>query len=105
MTDATQIDSAWIAANPVPVHSSGTTKNSRGRVLAIGGSRMRDYGLCVPEDAIASFTPRRTRWAVEILQQIMGAETRSTEDCSVPGVVGRCRAVSASAAVSRCRDN
>jgi len=34
------IDSAWIAANPVPVHGSGTTKNSRGRVLAIGGSRM-----------------------------------------------------------------
>lgn len=41
MTGApTQIDSAWIAANPVPVHGSGTTKNSRGRVLAIGGSRM-----------------------------------------------------------------
>ncbi|WP_260596646.1 NAD(P)H-hydrate dehydratase [Sphingomonas endolithica] len=38
--EATPIDSAWIAANPVPVHSSGTTKNSRGRVLAIGGSRM-----------------------------------------------------------------
>lgn len=36
----TPIDSAWIAANPVPVHASGTTKNSRGRVLAIGGSRM-----------------------------------------------------------------
>ena len=34
----TSIDSAWIAANPVPVHGSGTTKNSRGRVLAIGGS-------------------------------------------------------------------
>ena len=33
------IDSAWIAANPLPVHGSGTTKNSRGRVLAIGGSR------------------------------------------------------------------
>jgi ADP-dependent NAD(P)H-hydrate dehydratase len=39
-SDAIPIDSAWIAANPVPVHSSGTTKNSRGRVLAIGGSRM-----------------------------------------------------------------
>jgi hydroxyethylthiazole kinase-like uncharacterized protein yjeF len=39
-SEANQIDSAWIAANPVPVHSSGTTKNSRGRVLAIGGSRM-----------------------------------------------------------------
>jgi hydroxyethylthiazole kinase-like uncharacterized protein yjeF len=34
------LDSAWIAANPVPVHGQGTTKNSRGRVLAIGGSRM-----------------------------------------------------------------
>ena len=41
MTDATRIDSAWIAANPVPVHSAkNTTKNSRGRVLAIGGSAM-----------------------------------------------------------------
>jgi hydroxyethylthiazole kinase-like uncharacterized protein yjeF len=35
----TALDSAWIAANPVPVHGRGTTKNSRGRVLAIGGSR------------------------------------------------------------------
>ncbi|MEH3107661.1 MAG: NAD(P)H-hydrate dehydratase [Sphingomonas fennica] len=34
------LDSAWIAAHPVPVHGQGTTKNSRGRVLAIGGSRM-----------------------------------------------------------------
>jgi ADP-dependent NAD(P)H-hydrate dehydratase len=33
------LDSAWIAANPPPVHGDGTTKNSRGRVLAIGGSR------------------------------------------------------------------
>jgi len=38
--EPTALDSAWIAANPVPVHSQGTTKNSRGRVLAIGGSRM-----------------------------------------------------------------
>lgn len=34
----TPLDSNWIAANPVPVHGSGTTKNSRGRVLAIGGA-------------------------------------------------------------------
>lgn len=34
----TPLDSAWIAANPPPVHGEGTTKNSRGRVLAIGGS-------------------------------------------------------------------
>jgi ADP-dependent NAD(P)H-hydrate dehydratase len=36
----TPIDSAWIAANPPPVHGRGTTKNSRGRVLVIGGSAM-----------------------------------------------------------------
>ncbi len=34
-----RIDSEWIAANPLPVHGLGTTKNSRGRVLAIGASR------------------------------------------------------------------
>ncbi len=39
MTDPTPLDSAWIAAHPAPVHASGTTKNSRGRVLAIGGAR------------------------------------------------------------------
>lgn len=37
--DPVALDSAWIAANPAPVHGDGTTKNSRGRVLAIGGSR------------------------------------------------------------------
>lgn len=36
----TPIDSVWIAANPPPVHGRGTTKNSRGRVLVIGGSEM-----------------------------------------------------------------
>ena len=40
MTGPQQIDSAWIAANPPPVHGRGTTKNSRGRVLVIGGSAM-----------------------------------------------------------------
>jgi len=40
MTDAPiRLDSSWIAANPLPVHGLGTTKNSRGRVLAIGASR------------------------------------------------------------------
>lgn len=34
----TPLDSAWIAANPLPVHGEGTTKNSRGRVLVVGGS-------------------------------------------------------------------
>jgi hydroxyethylthiazole kinase-like uncharacterized protein yjeF len=38
--DRVALDSAWIAAHPAPVHQRGTTKNSRGRVLVIGGSRM-----------------------------------------------------------------
>ena len=37
--DPLRLDSEWIAANPPPVHGRGTTKNSRGRVLAIGASR------------------------------------------------------------------
>lgn len=37
--EATPIDSAWVAGNPPPVHAAGTTKNSRGRVLVVGGSR------------------------------------------------------------------
>jgi len=38
MTETIPLDSNWIAANPPPVHGNGTTKNSHGRVLAIGGS-------------------------------------------------------------------
>ena len=38
MSDPLPLDSRWIAANPIPVHGGGTDKNSRGRVLAIGGS-------------------------------------------------------------------
>jgi hydroxyethylthiazole kinase-like uncharacterized protein yjeF len=40
MSTPVQIDSSWIAANPPPVHGRNTTKNSRGRVLVIGGSAM-----------------------------------------------------------------
>ncbi|MDB5689715.1 MAG: NAD(P)H-hydrate dehydratase [Sphingomonas bacterium] len=32
------LDAAWLAAHPLPEHGDGTDKNSRGRVLAIGGS-------------------------------------------------------------------
>jgi ADP-dependent NAD(P)H-hydrate dehydratase len=32
------LDAAWLAKHPLPEHGDGTDKNSRGRVLAIGGS-------------------------------------------------------------------
>jgi len=37
---ATALDSRWLAANSLPVHGPGTTKNSRGRVVVVGGSRL-----------------------------------------------------------------
>jgi hydroxyethylthiazole kinase-like uncharacterized protein yjeF len=33
-----RIDDSWRAAHPLPVHGAGTDKNSRGRVLAVGGT-------------------------------------------------------------------
>lgn len=32
------LDRDWLAAHPLPEHRAGTDKNSRGRVLAVGGS-------------------------------------------------------------------
>ncbi|AUW57361.1 NAD(P)H-hydrate dehydratase [Sphingobium sp. SCG-1] len=33
-----RIDQEWLRAHPLPVHGEGTDKNTRGRVLAVGGS-------------------------------------------------------------------
>jgi nicotinamidase-related amidase len=41
-------------------------------------AHMRDYWLWAPEDAVAAETPERRRWALEIMRQSMGAETRPT---------------------------
>jgi ADP-dependent NAD(P)H-hydrate dehydratase len=49
--DPIPLDSAWIAATPAPVHGQGTTKNSRGRVLVIGGSTTVPGGLRLTGEA------------------------------------------------------
>jgi nicotinamidase-related amidase len=41
-------------------------------------AHMRDYELWVPEDAVAAQTPERRNWALAIMKQSMGAETRPT---------------------------
>jgi hydroxyethylthiazole kinase-like uncharacterized protein yjeF len=51
MSDVIALDSAWIAANPLPVHGGGTDKNSRGRVLAIGGSALSPGALRLTAEA------------------------------------------------------
>jgi len=43
-------------------------------------AHMREYGLWVPSDAIASNSAQRTGWALDIMASTMGAETRSTGD-------------------------
>lgn len=43
-------------------------------------AHMRDYGLWVPADAVASENPQRTQWALEIMENSMGADTRPTGD-------------------------
>lgn len=42
---ATPIDRDWLRAHPLPRHDDGTDKNSRGHVVAIGGSRGVPGGL------------------------------------------------------------
>lgn len=39
------LDAAWLRAHPLPTHVQGTDKNSRGRVLLVGGSRRVPGGL------------------------------------------------------------
>jgi len=41
-------------------------------------AHMREYSIWAPEDAVASETPERRGWALEIMRQSMGAETRPT---------------------------
>lgn len=51
MSAPTSLDSAWLGRNPLPVHGEGTDKNSRGRVLAVGGSRRVPGGLLLTGEA------------------------------------------------------
>ncbi|PZQ50238.1 MAG: cysteine hydrolase [Novosphingobium pentaromativorans] len=46
-------------------------------------AHMRKYALWVPEDAVAAESDERGRWALEIIQQSMGAETAATSKKSL----------------------
>ncbi len=51
VAEAIPLDSRWLAAHPLPELPSNTDKNSRGRVLAIGGSRFVAGGLKLTGEA------------------------------------------------------
>ncbi|MDP1027672.1 isochorismatase family cysteine hydrolase [Sphingomonas sp. KR1UV-12] len=46
-------------------------------------AHMREYGLWVPADTVASFDQQRTRWALDIMAGTMGADVRATTDLSL----------------------
>lgn len=46
-------------------------------------AHMREYDLWVPADTVASENEQRTRWALEIMENSIGAETRPTTDHSL----------------------
>lgn len=47
------LDAAWLRRHPLPVHPEGTDKNSRGRVMLVGGSLRVPGGLILT--ALAAF--------------------------------------------------
>ena len=48
---APRIDAAWLRDNPLPIPGEDTDKNSRGHVVAIGGSRQVPGGLLLTGEA------------------------------------------------------
>jgi len=46
------IDAGWRAAHPLPVHGAGTDKNSRGRVLLVGGAEFVPGALRLTGEAV-----------------------------------------------------
>ena len=46
-------------------------------------AHMREYDLWTPPDAVASNTPQRTEWALEIMKESMGAETRPCRELAL----------------------
>jgi len=115
------LDSAWLDAHPLPEHAAGTTKNSRGRVLAIGGSatvpgairltaeaafrvgagKVRiatiadaaiAIGVAMPEAGIVALPSSDGEIAIEACEVLIG--NAATIDCMVlgPGISDRDRA-------------
>ena len=52
-------------------------------------AHMRAYGLWIPSDAVASEADERTRWALEIMQNSMQAQTEATTELSLEAWLNR----------------
>lgn len=52
MTEIVALDGDWRSANPLPTIESGSDKNSRGRVLLVGGARFVPGALALTGEAV-----------------------------------------------------
>lgn len=52
-------------------------------------AHMRDYDLWIPEDCVAACEGQRTKWALEIMRESMGAETGCSDRIDIPEWIGR----------------
>jgi len=59
-------------------------------------AHMREYDLWIPSDAVASESPERARWALEIMQASMGAEVAPTRALPLKSWLARAASQSAS---------
>ena len=55
-------------------------------------AHMRDYGLWVPADCVASQEAQRTHWALDIMANSMNAETAPTDALALSAWIARDRA-------------
>ena len=51
MSGAQVLDSVWLRRHPLPVHPEDTDKNSRGRLMLVGGSTLVPGGLTLTATA------------------------------------------------------
>jgi len=55
-------------------------------------AHMRDYALWIPEDAVAAEQDERSRWALTIMRESMGAETAATTELALEDWLARLEA-------------
>lgn len=52
-------------------------------------AHMRDYALWIPEDCVAAQEDQRSGWALEIMRDSMGAETRAASELTLPAWINQ----------------
>lgn len=78
------LDTAWLKAHPLPDHSKGVDKNSRGRVLIIGGSRRVPGGILLTAEA--AFRAGAGKVSLATIGSASLAVGVAAPDCAVVGL-------------------